>query len=619
MELRDSPRTREACERVGVDWGDLQESQGNFVRKLLGKKAPREIVTLYQEYYERRKLQRVQLVLTERSSLLRSPKALAVRPASASTSQTHFLLSEERKKVSLLRKKQAQTIQSLLQRRQIQSEAKEKLQVRDEKLKSKEEAWARQVEMGRKDEAVRRKREEERQVREARELELMGRELQRERFAQELRKKAQDDLKEKQRKIAARTAAEEAQRRQASLHLRLESIQTQLRAQVETRRAAMQLRDSRRIESLQTWKERMHAKNEATHREKELRLATARSNLEDLKRTQAARYEEKQSQTELKRREFQQKRELRRAQLQAKAKTKQAAIEHALAQGQSLSQQRQAAYLQTMRKAAVRLHALESTSEIQRKIQKSLEKAKEAARAAVKSRMEELERDRKQEIERKMKQSEGTLAAGLAQKAWELQIQREKRRLLRLERTEEVARVERVRAYRRKETEKRLKQADLQTKSLQEQRENLRLERERIKREMEKEREAVLLQAERPFSVTNSGEKQAFKLVSSDTDLQWATTTRSTISHRSIADIHRELQALKQEKVRVLRAELESEQRREDERDRVIAQAGDEGEKARLEGLFGMERAQAVQRLVQLTQQFDAQLLCTRKSLQQRN
>ena len=614
-ELSDSPRTREACEKVGVEWGELQETQGQFVRKLVGKQAPREIVQLYQDYYERRRMRKVQLVLSARS-LLHSPTASSFRPSSAApSSQTRFLLSEEQKKLSLLRKKQAHTVQSLLQRRQIQSEAREKFKLRDEKLKLKEEMWARQVELSRKEGEERKRRDEERRLGEERELELKGREMQKERLAQELRKKAQDELKEKQRKIAARMEAEEAQRRQASFHLRLEAIQAQIRAQLESRREDMQLRDSQRIEALQTLKEQLHAKSEAAHEAKEMRLATARRNLEDIKREQVAKYAAKQAQTETRRQEFQQKREQKRLQLQAKAKAKQEAIARALAQGQSLTHQRQSSYLHSMRKAAIRLKALEYTAEIDRSRRKHEETARDAARAAVKQRMESQERDRKLEIQKKLRQAEGKLAAGLAQKAWELRIKKEQKRLLRLERAEEVIRVERVRIYQQKETEKRLKQADLQAKHVQEEREKLRLERERIKREMEKEREILLLQGERPVTAPSPSLPQSPKAISNDTDmLFWATTTRSTLSHKSVSDPHRDLQELKQQKVRVLRAELELEQRREDERDRVLAQAGDAGERQRLEGLFGVERAQAVQRLEELTKRFDEDIVRVRRS-----
>jgi hypothetical protein len=80
--------------------------------------------------------------------------------------------------------------------------------------------------------------------------------------------------------------------------------------------------------------------------------------------------------------------------------------------------------------------------------------------------------------------------------------------------------------------------------------------------------------------------------------------------------VEKQLYALKRKKNHIMKEELEYEQGKEEERDQMLEAVTNLKEKARLEKIFGLERAKASERLDQLAFRFDQDIETLRQTLQ---
>ena len=601
-----TPRTLEACARMGVDLRDLSPPSPSFYTHLLGPHAPQPILRLYQAYYLKRSLYKRDLVLNERKSILQNSKSHANSHTKFDfEAKTMFLVAEERKKIALMRKKQAQIEEFQVKREEIEAESREKFRLKDEKMKLKSEMWEKQVKMAQIEENARRKRDEERKKREEMESEEKLKLLKQTQFEQEQKKRENDLREEKKRKLMRKMEAESLQKRQLAFHQRIEAIQSQHQAEVQARLRSMQLRDRQRLETIHSHQQLLKLKHDSIHQLKQKRMQKARRKLEQIREQVQEEFEEKLRKSGQKRKEFEEKRERKRRELQEKARKKQENIEKVVEQAEFEVRKKREIYLKNMRKAEMRLKALEFSTSLHQNQRILLEKEKEKSRISVKNRQKSLEKTRQNAILHKIKTDENRLNANLAKKSWESRILQEKHKILRLEREDEVERVEKMRIYRQNETKKRLKLEDLQSERVKSEQMRLKAEREKIKKEFEGEKNRV-----------NSGKRPKTSSTLRETGSSETIFSDFKEKKTNFSDILREIRVLEKEKKRVLRAELKKEYQNEDKREQILAKVTDLEEKERLESLFGVERAQTLRRFDEIRGKFESDMERLRRSLE---
>jgi len=666
-----TPRLLEACRRQGIHPSELEKPEKGHFRRLLGRGTPKEIVRMHKEHYEERRREKLQLVLDERKRIEQeSPRPFA--SSTSVPDSNLFLLSHERQKLDALRRRQEIEFQQIQQHEELQQALRLRLEAKAAHALAQQQRHQATVEANRREAEDRRLREEERKRKLEEERQEEIRLIKETHFEQEQRKLQADTEKARLIKTAARDREEEAKRRQEELQAQTERILHDQRETVEAKRREMDLRDRQRLKALGSRTKRLRARNEAKRRRKEAKLRAAKDNLAAILDSQRAQYEEKQAESEQRRLEFEHRRELLRQQTALKAAYKKEQITQILTQSERLEAQKLAEYRSRMEKAEEKQRELAEIAENERRIKAEIDQEKEQERLQVLTRNAVLEAEKKAEFLLKQREMEAQMTAFRQQQAWHKRLQREKQQLKRQDRVEEVERVRKMREYRKEQTQERMKTEDLRSARVKQARQALVDMRMQLRREIDRKKEEIRREFEakkggsagssRPKSSQNkrnsafSSRPGALRIEDLDSissqstprpeviDIHLESPLKSMRLKASIGPYRRtespnqlcegdmragtvstrtggtgrapereeerlsDAEFLKQSQKRLMLEELQVEEERETEREQLLSSTASLKAKARLEKIFGAERAQASARLQALSERFSASL-----------
>jgi hypothetical protein len=646
-----SPRSLEACRRVGIDPSELlTKSKQEFLSEDC-KGLDREAADIKYDRFLARRQVRFDLVSEERLKLIEEEaqglwtfsksKGHSTSKQSIDSNLSSALIEREKRELERIQRRQQQEIQQIIEH-EVNAEAiRERNEEKAAKAQEKEARRMAELKEKHQIQELKKRQEEDRKRQLAEEETNLQKQRAHEEFEKQIKKKEEETLKDKLRRKEAKERERLAAQKREEFAKNTEELANQQKQLIEERKRDMEAKETQRRAKLE---EQQSVRKEQTIRQaamKAAKLETARENLGALLEEQRISFEDRQKRIEEKRLQFEEERKKANEEARVRAERKAEEIRQVIRANQAKEEERKIRYMQHKEKLTERQAYLAKCKEEELKQKAVKSKQKQDKLTHVRETNVAIVTERIGGILDKQRVKDEAVQRLKSKRQKELVLRKTVVEEKRQDRFDAVKRMARQQDYQREkvmdriqDTYERVQQIHQEKQAIIEQRKKLRLDVEtqkkqliqkfeRIKRQKgglanTEELSALMKTVKTPE--TQAGSKKTLakpkpQIFSPETN---AYNTLNPETKVFTAKLHSKLNRLPgQEAGRTERSRLEDakklqfkemsallaeEQDRELQRERQLAAETDATQRDLLEKQFGLERALSSQRIIRLSE-----------------
>lgn len=464
-----SPRSLEACRRTGIDPAELLRRPREMYLRGKVTKLERDVAKQTFQHDEQRRLEKFQTVKNACLEVVEERKngQVAGNGQLKTGERDSSVLEREKQELARLSRKQELEILQMVEAEKKQESIRLRNQAKDQQFRLKELSRLREMLKRQKELEILKQKDAERRNRiladeenRVKRLETEERERNRRR-QQEEEAKERDKMRENQARDRARAL------KAAELRRNTEKILLEQQRKSEERRKVMTIRENNRVKMIAAAQKRRNAEIEHAKDAKERKLATAKANLAVLNEEQRKRFEEKQRESEIKRKTLQAAEEKRIETLKKTGLEKQRKIQTVARQNQQKEETRYLLYQERVSKAALLQAQLEHQKSISLRQKLQKEQAKALHLQQVRDRMQAIEKDRIGKIVKLQSEKESSIAKTREAQVYRATLERNEKELRRRDKLEAVHRMGRVQEYEKLQVLKKMSRDAQRTKEIQ--------------------------------------------------------------------------------------------------------------------------------------------------------
>lgn len=602
-------------------------------------------------------------------SPIREKLSMSLHNTTSTSGVQHEITAIEREKKDIERMQQRQVaeMQQMLAFELKMADLHEERERKEAEKRRQDEMQARERrQRQRESDELKRRRELERAEQHKLELEVARKEAQ-QKQAEAMQREQRARKEEERRRRDAQLSEKERARRQEEVRLQTELTQVAQLREAEKKAHEIARRDERRRQQLE-YKKRLKALEVSEKQQRnKMRITSVLQDKEMLQAAQKRDAERKQLLSEERRRQFEDERLQKEEELRCQAQRKKEAIDMVHQQLQLREQKRRDRLIQQEQDVERRLQMKELEKQSERELQKQEELRQEEERRRAYERMEQQLRQKQETYVTKAEEKARVTRLMLDQKRQSVRSRLQEAKLREEEIQAALARRQKQDSYRLELLVSRIESDNQRARLLKEQRQALLRRRQQIKQSASRQKQEILdsfyrmkvtkkfelpqhlavTLATRPQSasalqtrsLTDDGVRDDRKLKSSsfkrpataramsarthddgrqrmfsETDQHDTTPAHDSAepdaNNEKLADaiLRAEIDTLRRKHNEELLQVLEEEHHAEEQREHLVHQARDAAERARMETIFGKERAQASERIMKITQRHEQAL-----------
>lgn len=464
-----SPRSLEACRRTGIDPAELLRRPREIYLRGKVTQLERDVAKQTFLHDEQRRLEKIQTVKDARLEVMEERKN---RPAAGSaqlkaSEQDSSVLEREKLELARLSRKQELEILQMVEFEKKQASVRMRNQAKDQQLRQKELSRLRDLLKKQKELEILKQKDAERRNRIQRDEENRVKRLEIEEIEKSRKRQHEEEAKEREKTRENQARDKSRALKAAELRQNTEKILLEQQKRFEERRKLMATRETNRVKMMAEARKRRTAEIEQAKGVKQRKLATAQMNLAVLSEEQRKRFEEKQRESEIKRKVMEAAREQRVEALKRAGVEKQKKIQTVARENKQKDETRYRIYEENVSKAEllqVQLEHQKSLS-LRQKLLREQEKALHIQQ--VRDRMQAIETDRIGKIVKLQSEKEMAISKAREGQVYRETLKRNEKELRRRDKLEAVHRMGRVQEYEKLQVLKKMNRDAQRTKEIQ--------------------------------------------------------------------------------------------------------------------------------------------------------